>query len=772
MQRAGDARPGDVLQPHASTFQSDRAPRMSFIRRLIIEAHRRSLWQVLAIFIASGWAVLQALDVLINQGVLPGWVFRAGIALLLLGLPMVLATAFVQEGMPPRGPAPSVTPEMPHTAPRGTPHRLFTWRNAMLGGVGAFALLGFASAGYMGMRTLGIGAPGTLLAQGMIERGAAVVLADFESPSDAELGDVVTRTLRVDLLQSRVIRVLDRADLGAALERMQLERDAHVTVAVATELAEREGYTAVITGNVAPAGSGYVLTANVLGGPGFRQLAGFREIARSDADLVDAIERLSRAIRDKAGESLRDVRSGPALAQVTTTSLAALRAYTRGQEADVAGDYPAALAEYERAVELDSTFAMAYRRIGATILNMGGNLADSRRAVTRAWELRDRLPEVERHIATGYYHYRVSGDLDASTRAYEQALRLDSTGIIGNALGNNLRLLGRYADGAQAYRRALTADAPLAIFVNLAFASFEMGDTAGALAVLDSARVRMPAALTVERVAAQIAVATNDYAAAESAVVRLETLGRTTHERAMAHEYRYLLEAQRGRTTRAERVLAGAPGYMAQPLRLAGLRAFLRLLHGDAAGAVQYVREALAATSAQDAELLEMLTIVAVEAGDARLATELLQRIDSIAPAADVGFVGQLTRQAVRSRVLGLSGRHADAIRLIEDARRRCAGCDFDYDRAVAYDAAGDLPRAIAAYRAMLDRADVRRVYFVIEQPHALRRLAELYDAQGDRASAARYYAQFAELWRDADPELQPQVRAAQQRITELLPDR
>jgi hypothetical protein len=77
---------------------------MSLFRRVIDEVHRRSLWQVLAMFLASSWAVLQALDVLINEGLLPGWVFRAGVTLLLLGLPVVLATAFVQQGFRTRVP--------------------------------------------------------------------------------------------------------------------------------------------------------------------------------------------------------------------------------------------------------------------------------------------------------------------------------------------------------------------------------------------------------------------------------------------------------------------------------------------------------------------------------------------------------------------------------------------------------------------------------------------------------------------------------------------
>src|SRR5690606_11199361 len=74
------------------------------------EIHRRSLWQVVAIFCATGWAVLQVIDVLIDNGILPGWVFRGGLALLLIGLPIVVATAFVQEGAPTPGKTDSDVP--------------------------------------------------------------------------------------------------------------------------------------------------------------------------------------------------------------------------------------------------------------------------------------------------------------------------------------------------------------------------------------------------------------------------------------------------------------------------------------------------------------------------------------------------------------------------------------------------------------------------------------------------------------------------------------
>jgi hypothetical protein len=47
-----------------------------------------------------------------------------------------------------------------------------------------------------------------------------------------------------------------------------------------------------------------------------------------------------------------------------------------------------------------------------------------------------------------------------------------------------------------------------------------------------------------------------------------------------------------------------------------------------------------------------------------------------------------------------------------------------------------------------------------------------LYNERGDPDNAATYYARFVELWREADPELQPRVQAAQTRLEEILAER
>lgn len=62
-------------------------------------------------------------------------------------------------------------------------------------------------------------------------------------------------------------------------------------------------------------------------------------------------------------------------------------------------------------------------------------------------------------------------------------------------------------------------------------------------------------------------------------------------------------------------------------------------------------------------------------------------------------------------------------------------------------------------YRLSQDAQDLAGVY---------KRLGELYEAKGDRAKAESYLSKFVELWKDADPGLQPKVKDAKDRLARL----
>ena len=119
---------------------------MARLKQLIHEIHRRSLWQVLGIYVVGSWIALQVVDVLANNFGLPTWFPPFALALLIIGLPIVLATAFIQEGSRSALSAGEEATE-PGSRAAGPHHHLFTWRNAILGGAAAFALWGVVAVG-------------------------------------------------------------------------------------------------------------------------------------------------------------------------------------------------------------------------------------------------------------------------------------------------------------------------------------------------------------------------------------------------------------------------------------------------------------------------------------------------------------------------------------------------------------------------------------------------------------------------------------------------
>jgi len=140
------------------------------LKRILHEIHTRSVWQVLSVYVAGSWGVLQAVEMVQGTTGLPDWILPAALVLLLIGLPIVLATAVVQGGphLPghqdptPTGRATAATADGggPKTPGDESPTRFFTWRNTLLGGTGAAVVWVLIAAGWFARDYLSGGAAG------------------------------------------------------------------------------------------------------------------------------------------------------------------------------------------------------------------------------------------------------------------------------------------------------------------------------------------------------------------------------------------------------------------------------------------------------------------------------------------------------------------------------------------------------------------------------------------------------------------------------------
>ena len=458
----------------------------------------RSLWQILAFYAAASWVVLQVVDVVKDNLGLPDWVFPFALLLLLVGLPIIVATAVVQgrhaTGTDSGADESTSVKEggSPATEPELSPRRLFTWCNAFVGGALAFVLLTVVTTGFMFMRNQGIGPVGSLVAKGMLEEQAAIVVADFVA-DDPSLARAVTQAFRVDLSQSELIKVVEPATLDEALARMELPEDQAITPQVAHELAVREGYPAVIEGEVSSIGDGFVLTARLADARSEETLASLRETATDANEVIPAIDRLSGKMRERIGDSYTDMRADEPLANVTTGSLDALEKYSQALELFRTGrDRQRGVELLEEAVAIDTAFAMAWRKIGVETV---GDQARTIEAMEKAYLYRDRLTERESLLAEASYYTTATGEPNKAIRVYERMVDLDPADAWAlNNLGAAYTDLGEWAEAEHWFSRSVAIDSSVKSVVNVATAQINQGNLDEAAATLDIADRMLPGA--------------------------------------------------------------------------------------------------------------------------------------------------------------------------------------------------------------------------------------------------------------------------------------
>src|SRR5262249_18274886 len=205
--------------------------------------------------------------------------------------------------------------------------------------------------------------------------------------------------------------------------------------------------------------SSYVVAIRLVSADSGSELAAYRASVDGPSQLLETIDKLTRKLRGRIGESLKAVRDAPALDQVTTSSLDALRKYAEAVRAsDLTGDYVKSAQLLREAVAKDSNFAMAYRKLGVTLNNLQMPRAQVESALTRAYELRNRLPEKEKYLTIATYYMTGGFDRRKAIEAFQQALAVDSSDMTASVnLANQLRSSRQLARYDSIYRAINTS---------------------------------------------------------------------------------------------------------------------------------------------------------------------------------------------------------------------------------------------------------------------------------------------------------------------------
>lgn len=384
-------------------------------KRIQEELRRRSIWQVVLGYAAAVVGVLGIADLAIKILDLPDWVLQAAFLICLMALPIVLATAIVQKT--------GLRDELPgEIAPVTGLRRWLTWPTAVIVVASAFGLLGVATTSIMWMRSQGIDPSVSFFNRDQVGEPAVLVVSDFAGPTEhASFVGTFQQEVRHAFQDFRPVTLAGQVQVDSILKRMKRPVDSRLDPELAREVAVRGGMAGVIEGELTRRGDRFHLRAHLVSAGSGDVLLTRGDSSSADPEEVLATTRgFSTNLRQGIDELYPSLPQAQPLPPVTTSSLEALQKYAGSFEAP---GFDASLALLEEAVALDSTFAMAWRRLGALLGRAHGDPGGPIQALTKAYENRDGVTERERYLVDGSYFLGV-GDDRRGVQAYETYLRL------------------------------------------------------------------------------------------------------------------------------------------------------------------------------------------------------------------------------------------------------------------------------------------------------------------------------------------------------------
>ena len=612
-----------------------------------------------------------------------------------------------------------------------------------------------------------------------------IVLADFaNSTGDPVFDDTLRQGLAVQLEQSPFLSLISDERIRQMLKLMAKPADARLTPEVAREICERTASAAVLDGAIASLGSQYVLTLRAKDCRSGDVLDEEQVQAPRKEDVLTALSQIASRFRTRVGESLSTVKSHDTpLAEATTPSLEALKAYSKGWQVLFSSGSAAAVPFLERAIEIDPNFASAYAALG----RMYGDIGESVRSAEgtrKAYQLRDRASDQEKFFISVNYDLQVTGNLekvqhtcDLWKQAYPRAWL--PHGLLSGAV---LTQLGKYEKAVEEAKIAIGIDPDFSVGYSVLAADYvALEQTGEAEKILERASARK---LDVPDFYVQRYV----IAFLKDDKTRMEREAAESREKAGVDDW--ILNAVAFALAYSGRLKAARnlSGRAADLARKSERRDTEALYESDAA-----VREALfgnvVAASERAGQALELSKSreVAYGAAFARAVTGESSRSQALTEELSRRFPEdtrvRFTYVPTLRALLALNhNQPSKAIELLQTAILYEGGTQSDggsefflgagnlypaYVRGLAYLAAHHGAEAAAEFQKILDHRGIVLCDPVGALAHM--QLGRAYALAGDKVKAKSAYHDFLALWKDADPDI-PILKRAKAEYANLKP--
>jgi serine/threonine protein kinase/Tfp pilus assembly protein PilF len=597
-----------------------------------------------------------------------------------------------------------------------------------------------------------------------------IVLADFDNRTgDPVFDDTLRQGLSVDLQQSPFLNLVSDAQVQRTLTLMGQPKTARLTPEIAQQTCERTGGAAVLEGSIASLGSQYVLGLRAKNCNTGSILDQEQTVAARKEDVLNSLSQIANKFRTRAGESLATVeKHSTPLAEATTPSLEALKAYSSGMKTVVTSGHEATLALLRRAVEIDPQFAMAHAQLGVEYSGVGESLL-SAESTTKAWQLRDRVSDRERFFIDFTYDRQVTGNLEKAYQTLELWYQTYPRGENPNAQGFLGGLAthgtGRFERAMEMEQKRITAN-PDEVFgySSLAGSYYFLDRFAEAEATIQRAAERKLETPDVLLLRYNVALLRGDQAQMDRTTGLAK--GKRRAEHGIAHDASLAL-ARCGRL-QASRLLSNQAvglalqeGSSEEAASYRAARGVWEALYGDTAEAKRSAAAALGLSKARDVQYAAGLALAF--AGDTSRSEALAADLEKRFP--EDTFV-QFTYAPVLHALAALGrGKPADILERLQISLQyelAVNGLNFNhyylgglhsaYVRGEALLASHRYPEAAAEFQKVLDHRGI-----VGEDPIgalANLQLGRVFTLSGDKTRGKAAYEVFLALWKDADPDI------------------
>jgi len=236
------------------------------------------------------------------------------------------------------------------------------------------------------------------------ENSLAVMYFDnLVDPEDKQkLGEIVTNLLITGLSESQYLKVVSSQRLYDILKLLGREGEKRIDKNMATQVATKAGVKWMLLGSILQVKPRIEITTQLVDVGTGEIKASQRISGEKEQDVFSLVDKLTVEI--KKGFSLpvsAQQEKEPSLAEVTTHSQEAYRYFLEGADYCQKLYFTEAEISLKKALEFDSTFAMAYYWLAVT-KNYEGDTRAARESITKAAKYADKITQKEKLYIEGF----------------------------------------------------------------------------------------------------------------------------------------------------------------------------------------------------------------------------------------------------------------------------------------------------------------------------------------------------------------------------------